>query len=408
MRLVIISEHSTPASRGVYNRHFELAKELRRQGVETEVVVSSFHHFFKKPYEVSKNLSFVSEDDGNDRAHVIKVLKYNGAHSYKRIINWLIFTFRLFIFRKSLIRKDDVILISSPSPFPILFGLYYRLLKKSPMILEIRDIWPLTLIEIGGKSKFHPLILSMKILEYYGYKYSSAIVSTLAYANKHISSLTRRDVKFCCIPQGYDPELFDKKNALDPEYVRKYIPQDKFIICYAGTIALSNSLEVFIECSKLMQEYESILFLLVGEGQYRDHFQKLTVDQSNIVFAPAINKNQVQSLLNHVDVTYDSIRESRLYDFGLSRNKWIDYMIASKPILFSGQRKGITMISEADYVFIVPPENPVRLKDKIIELYKMDSNKLLEIGRRGKHFIEANRSYTKLASNFRKEVLNVI
>ena len=276
------------------------------------------------------------------------------------------------------------------------------------MILEIRDIWPLTLIEIGGKSKFHPLILSMKILEYYGYKYSSAIVSTLAYANKHISSLTRRDVKFCCIPQGYDPELFDKKNALDPEYVRKYIPQDKFIICYAGTIALSNSLEVFIECSKLMQEYESILFLLVGEGQYRDHFQKLTVDQSNIVFAPAINKNQVQSLLNHVDVTYDSIRESRLYDFGLSRNKWIDYMIASKPILFSGQRKGITMISEADYVFIVPPENPVRLKDKIIELYKMDSNKLLEIGRRGKHFIEANRSYTKLASNFRKEVLNVI
>ena len=77
------------------------------------------------------------------------------------------------------------IIVSSMPIFSIVSGLFMKIRYKSKLLFEIRDIWPMTLQEIGGKSKFHPAVIFIGLFEKLGYCYSDSIVSLLPNAQKH-------------------------------------------------------------------------------------------------------------------------------------------------------------------------------------------------------------------------------
>ena len=168
----------------------------------------------------------------------------------------------------------------------------------------------------------------------------------------------------------------------------------RFTICYAGTLGLSNALDPIIKASKKLEfALPQVVFLFVGEGALKAKYMEETNSQNNVIFAPAVKKAQVQSLLKYADVVYDSVHDTPLYSYGLSRNKWIDYLFAGKPLLFSGPKKGITMINEERCGFTVPPSDPDGLVDKILEIASIDHQELAKIGERGKAYVMLERTY---------------
>ena len=59
----------------------------------------------------------------------------------------------------------DVIIGSSPHPFAALASLFVARKKKVPFVLEIRDLWPQSLIDIGGLSRYNPGIIGLSLIE---------------------------------------------------------------------------------------------------------------------------------------------------------------------------------------------------------------------------------------------------
>ena len=157
----IINQHiSTPKLNGDGNRHYSMAKELVKKGYDVKLIMSSFAHVPAVDVEVDKTITIQPEEDGIDVV-LVKGYEYDGSVGYGRIISMFLFLFRLFRIRINDLGKPDVIIVSSMSMLPILYAIYLRRwkLKDVKVIFEVRDIWPLTPIQIGGYNRFHPFLL---------------------------------------------------------------------------------------------------------------------------------------------------------------------------------------------------------------------------------------------------------
>ena len=92
----------------------------------------------------------------------------------------------MYLFAILLFRKFDYLYISSLPLFTVINGYIFKCIKKSPFVLEIRDIWPESLIQIGNYSKKNLFIKFLYFIEKIGYKNAIHIVSPLENFNKYL------------------------------------------------------------------------------------------------------------------------------------------------------------------------------------------------------------------------------
>ena len=393
-----IFQEASPIGQGAYSRHYYFAQQLKERGYTTKIITSSFHHF-QTTESREFNGWFSKSIEGGIDTSWIKVNKYRSAHSYRRVLAWILFMLKLFILPFKDNTKPDYIVYSSPSLHGYLGAKFLRsFYKKTKLILEIRDIWPETLVEVGKISNSNILIRWMYEIEKKAYKSSDYIISTLPFANERISKvLTHTQFKFKCIPQGIAQVTSENKKL--SESIINSIPRDKFIIGYSGTIGASNALETIVLAAKsILEKNNRIHFLIIGGGAQLKRLKSLAYGLKNVDFIPHVEKKYLSSILEKCDVLYDSTKDANIYKYGLSRNKWIDYMLAAKPMLvsYSGRQ---TMINEAKNGFFVESENVLELENAIIAMSKMSVIDREQMGERGKNFILKNRSFEKLTSD---------
>lgn len=393
-------EATTPKYGYVHHRHYYFAKEYLKNGFNVSIFASNFSHFFHE-FPSDNNFFNYENVDGISFCWV-KSNKYKNPNGIGRIVSWLYYILFLFFIPIKKYNKPDIIILSSTSVFPIIPAIFYKIFYKSKLIFEVRDPWPRTLIEIGGYSKYNPLILLMEMAERLSYKFSDNIVGTMPNLSVHISR-KQKNFNFTCIPQGIDLEFYTKDlKDLDYQFAQDFIPKNKFIIGYAGTIGLSNALETVIEAARILQtQNPSIHFVLLGDGKTKSELMEKSRGVTNITFAPRLPKNFVNSFLEKCDVLYDSVLSIPLYEVGLSRNKWMDYMYAGKPIIAS-YTGHLSLINEAGSGDAVEAENVDLLVQKIQEYANKPKSELLQMGERAKSFVLNNRGYEFLAKNYIK------
>jgi glycosyltransferase involved in cell wall biosynthesis len=198
---------------------------------------------------------------------------------------------------------------------------------------------------------------------------------------------------------GYSPRALDHVVDLPDEFLEKYLPSDRFTIAYAGTIGISNALETFFAAIEAMQTREDIHFLILGDGsllpQYRHEFDRLP----NLTFVPRVVKDAVPSLLARCDLLYLSTRNARLWDYGQSLNKLIDYMLSARPVVasFSGFQ---SMVNEADSGSFIPAGDVGALLAEIQRYVEMGAEERDRTGQRGREWILRHRGYPSLAQEY--------
>ena len=389
--LWFVSKYAIPVEYEFGSRHFSLSQEFIKKGLSTIVVNSDSNHLIKPPKLKSTYNLIYSQD--TIPTIWIKTLKYKNASSFKRVLSWIDFEIKLFIL-SFLLKKPKYVIISSLSILTIINGIILKKIYKVKFILEIRDIWPLTLLEIGKFKKQNIFIRILTYIEKKGYINADLIVGTMPNLKKHIYNYGLQKNVYC-IPQGFRPDQI----AQNLDETNKYKLPNKFIVGYTGSVGKSNALNTLIDCSLSFLKDDRIHFVIAGNGECLDEFKEKTKNSSNITFLGKIPKKDIPVLLSKVDLLYDSVKKSKIYEFGLSRNKWIDYMLASKPILasYSGY---FSMINEAKCGDFVEAENTNELKKFILKYLNMSKNEIVCIGENGNKWLKKNRNFNKLASDY--------
>ncbi|TMM31334.1 glycosyltransferase family 4 protein [Polaribacter aestuariivivens] len=394
----IVNQTAGNLESGWGERHFFLSKHWVKKGYKVIIISGSYNHLFLKQPKISnKWFTVESVDKGIDFCWV-KTPKYSGT-GFMKIISNFVFTFKLFFLGTKILTKPDVVIVSSMPIFPILNGVFFKYkFKVKKLIFEIRDLWPLTPMHLKGYSKYHPFIIFLSFFEKYAYNKAGEIVSLLPNTKDYINTITKSNKEVHYIPNGIDVNLISNDNI--SEETINLIPKNKFIIGYAGTIGLANAMEFFVEASKLVTN-DDIHFLIVGDGYLKEKLKRSVTNSSNITFIDKISKSKVQNLLSYFDVCYLGRYKSPLYHYGVSYNKYFDYMLAKKPILESSEYiKDQVELSNCG--IIVPPESPKDIVNGILKLYDMKEEKRIEMGEKGYVFVKKYHSYLYLSNLYEK------
>ncbi|MCX6227051.1 MAG: glycosyltransferase family 4 protein [Bacteroidia bacterium] len=391
-----ISKYASPLKYGFGTRHFYLAKEFNRLGRNTVIISSDSNHLVDIP---RRDHTYFQEVIDGVETWWIRTIKYRGANSFRRILSWLDFEFKLWLMPKRELPQPDVVIVSSLSLLTVFNGYLLKRKYGCNLIFEVRDIWPLTLIEEGGFSKWNLLIRLLAWAERFGYQHADIVVGTMPNLTEHVTTVMGKPMNCVCIPFGYDPGLYANLEPLLEDYTDLFIPKEKFIVGYAGSIGLTNALEPLIDCAIAMKDDKRVHFLLLGSGDLLESFKTKVQGLSNITFAPKVGKAQVHGVLEHCQILYFSVKDSLVWRYGLSLNKLIDYMMAAKPIVASYNGYP-SMINEAKCGRFIPANDIEALRQTIVEYAKMSPEQLHEIGQRGKDWLIRHRPYHKIAQDY--------
>ncbi len=388
----IINEYAGSPHHGMEYRHYYLSKELTKLGYSVTIVSSTYSHLFKK----LPKPGFESVDGVNYLW--IKVFNYGNSHSKKRVFKWFWFTFKLFFLRFRL-AKPDVILVSPMAPFAIFPMWLQSKCSRATLIFEVKDIWPLSLIELGSFSSNHPFIRFMRMFERMAQKRSKHVVSNLENYKEHVANQgINRPVHW--ISNGVDMDELSQIEPL-PQDVIDLVPTQKFIVGYTGTIGVANALDSLCIAAQSLVSNDKIHFVLVGSGKERDRLIATFGNLPNLTFITAINKRQVQSMLQLFDVCYHGANDEKLYQFGVSPNKIFDYMYSGKPILNAYSGKG-DIVQIAQCGITVQAVNSEAIAKGVLELFNLDEATRNEMGKRGKDYVLEHFTYEKLALKYSK------
>ncbi|HOK80321.1 MAG TPA: glycosyltransferase family 4 protein [bacterium] len=398
----IINEYAGSPHHGMEFRHYYLGREMVKSGYDVTIITAAYSHLFKHLPSVKGKFT-IEEIDGI-RYLWIKVPHYKSSTDKKRILKWFNFTFSLFRLPTHQLPKPDVIIVSPMQTMPVYPAL--RLCKRfnAKLIFEVKDIWPLSIIELGGYSTNHPFVKILEVFEALAIEKSNAIISVLSNYGEYLHD-QGYNKKFIYIPNGVDLKESEKAEALDNS-IKNMIPKNKFIVAYVGNIGIANALEYLIEAGKLLKDYQDILILIVGDGGEKEKLAHLAKGLDNIVFLNRVKKSQIQSLLSWVDICYIGLRKRELFKYGVSPNKIFDYMLAGKPIIHSIDTQ-YDIVALANCGISVPAENPKAIADAILSLYKMSEKDRFQLGKNGREYVMKNHNYEVLAKKLMKTIEDI-
>jgi glycosyltransferase involved in cell wall biosynthesis len=392
----LICKYATPEKYFFGTRHFYLAEEWVKNGHIVTLFTSNSSHLTNNLPQF--NGGFMAEEIEGVKTVWLNVLKSKKSYSALRILSWLHFEWKLLTLSKKKYVKPDVIIASSLSVFSILSGFLLSRFYKARFILEIRDIWPLSAIQLGGYSKSHPFMWLLSKLECFGYRKADVIVGTMPNLIEHVRKVEPQFRSCICIPQGIKQSHLDAFEPLSLDYIHSTFSPNTFKVVYAGTINPNNPIDVLLKAIEIIPENECVEAYILGAGSMLEMYKVKYKHCKRIKFVEQIPKKLVKAFLQNTDLCFDSI-DSEIAKYGLSRNKWIDYMNAGRPIVcsYDGYQ---SMINEAKCGSFLPYNNVDLLANEILKYKTLTTEQRLEIGIRARNFLLKNRLFSKLAKDY--------
>lgn len=403
MNIILINHYAGSLKYGMEYRPYYMAREWVRAGHEVSIVAASHSHLRSKQPPAKGE---VSEEYIEGVRYVwLKTPSYSG-NGIGRVINMITFIYRLFLNRKRIVGgfKPDAIIASSTYPLDIFPAHYFAFQNNARLIFEVHDLWPLSPMELGKMSRWHPFIMVMQWAENYAYRNADKVISMLPKAFTYMQEHGMKERKFIYIPNGISiDEWYLPDGTLPAEHERtfgKLRKDKKFILVYAGAHGIANALETLVEAMEKIDDPQ-IVAVLVGQGSEKERLQQIVSDKNldSVIFLPAVAKSLIPCILNQANVLYIGWKHQPLYRFGINPNKLFDYLMSEKAVIHS-VKAGNNLVDESGCGLSVPPENPQAVAEAIIKLQALSTAERNLMGKRGREYVMKYHDYRILARKF--------
>jgi len=407
----MLNHYATPPDTPGSTRNYDFATELVKHGHRVSILASSFNHrTMREERVIGKQGYYMEKINGVDFIWLKTSPRYS-RNDWRRVLNMISYAARVISLGQQTREKPDAILATWPHPFVGLAGWFLAKSKHVPFILQIHDLWPKNLVEIGGFSSRSPSVKLIGILEKFLCDRASRIIVLLPKGAEYLATLGIPGHKIVYIPNGVSPELFANTSARLPDEISELVfdvkSKDKLLIIYAGAHGIANSLNTIVEAAGVIKAkgIDKAHFLLIGNGPEKSRLadQARALDLDNISFCSPVPKYIIPSLLNMTDIAVKPGRKSGLGDYGISPNKLYDYMACAKPIVWSTNSVN-NPVAEAACGLSFPPEDAEAMAQAIITLCNMSREERREMGQRGYDYVMKYHSVPVLA----EKLLDVI
>ena len=355
MNVWIVNHYAIPPSMGGLVRHYYFSKYLQKKGHNVKIFTSSKIHNTDINMIKDKSLYKEEMEDGVEYTFV-RSRDYKG-NGLDRIINMIDTPFKIQKAMRCFYKKEkpDVIYTSSPDLFVAFFALLFGKMHKIPVVVEIRDLWPESIVEYNGMSRKNPIIQILYQLEKWIYKKADQLIFTMEGGKEYIKD------------KGWDKKInLDKVNHVNngvdleefAEDVKRYQIQDNdledekfFKVIYVGSVRRANNIETLVNVGKELKQRENdkIRIIIYGDGTDRESLEKRckTEGLDNVIFKGKVEKKYIPYILSKSNLNILNYKQANTWKYGGSQNKQFEYLASGRPIC-SNVKMGYSIIRAND------------------------------------------------------------
>ena len=182
----------------------------------------------------------------------------------RRMLNYLTFSITsLWGLWRS--RRPDYLIVESPPLFLAVPGFLASRIWKAKMILNVADLWPDTVRQLGLMKEGLGLRFADR-LEHWTYRKSHMV--TAVTEGIHTTLVAEKGLpknKMLFLPNGVDTKMF-RPRPPDLELMRELGLENKKVFLYDGTVGYAQGWDTLVQTLKTLSDRKDIVFLLIGHG----------------------------------------------------------------------------------------------------------------------------------------------
>jgi len=403
VKILYVSQYFPPEMGAPAARAAELSRHWARMGHEVTVLTGFPNHpTGVVPEDWRSRLDGMHYTETVNGVRVVRTWLWPlpNRKAHERIRNYASFCISAAVSGLAL-PKPEVVIATSPQLLVALSGWWLAWWKRLPFVFEVRDLWPESLAAVGAGSE--GTLLHRTLGAVAGFLYLRAdriVVVTPALKDHLIRYWNVPAAKISVVENGVETDLF----RLDPAAmeVRKQLKvEDRFLICYIGTMGNAHGLEIVIAAAEELQTaLPRALFLLIGEGAEKERIVELAAGRrlTNIEFLDQQPRERIPAYISAADLCLVMLKKTELFKTVIP-TKLLEYMACERPVIVAVDGQARQIVEEAGAGVFVEPENSKELVRAILNLAK-DPEHRRKMGTNGRQYIVNKLSREKTAWDY--------
>ena len=366
MKILFVTHYFPPEVNAPANRTYEHCRRWVQDGYDVTVITGVPNHPRGEIFEGYRNRW--TQEEEVDGIRVIRTWMYLAPNSgfLKRVANYLLFALTSVVasFR---VDRPDIVIATSPQFFVGVAGAIISKLKRRPFVLEIRDLWPKSVVELGQLDE-GPILSALEALEGWLYRSASGIVVNTRTFHDHITAhgVASRDIEL--VYNGIDPALFrpQPKNA---ELLKQHGLSEYFTVGYVGTLGLAHGLTLLIDVAEQLETRSELRFVMIGDGADRE---KLEADIArrgldNVRLLGLQPRETMPDWIASIDLLVVMLRDLPVFETVIP-SKIFEFLAQERPVILAAKGEIRRMIEEAGGALVIDPEAQNQLISAIEEV----------------------------------------
>ena len=403
MRLLYVSQHFGPEISAPSMRVHQLARRWATRGHDVTVLTAFPNHPTGRVFPEYRSRYFRlfqrESRDGYTVARVAHAVRPNSG-GLNRLVSFSSFAATA-TFAAAAMRRFDVVIGTSPSPFAPYAAWARTRLPRRPFVLEVRDLWPESIQVVGldpeRSVQFRALRASSKFL----YRRADAIVAvTPSIRERIVSHYGVPGERVAVIPAAVDTDMF--RPGLDGNAVRAALGiGGRFIVSYVGTLGVAHGVDVAITAMRrLRQQAPDVLLLLAGGGAERERLEKELEpgDRANVLLVPPRPLSEVPGVLAASDACLVLLRDEPVFRTAVP-TKMLEYLASGRPVISNVQGDAAALLEQSGGGMTVLAGDGDALADAVLKL-RLDAALRAEMGQKGRQYVEQHSSWDERAERY--------
>jgi len=411
MNILLINNYCVPEIGASSHLYYSLGKELASRGNNVFYLTGiPRYNIDKLQYEkYLKSEKFFVEE--LEKMKVIRIkLPYVDRHKFiRRGIEHFEIAYKMYKYPRKFIEnlKIDVSLVYSPPLTLYWTAKKIKEIAKIPFILNVQDLFPQASIDLGVLK--NPILVNFfRKIEESAYDSANLITVHSTKNKKFVEKVCKNLQKVVVVENWIDENEIMPDEKIN-DFSRKYNIADKFVVSFAGTLGVSQDIEVILKAAKEIEKHENIVFLIVGDGIKKEDSLKMAREMKlkNVVFLPMQPKEVYPQILHSSDVSLATLAKE--VKTPTVPSKILSIMSAGLPVIatmsLNGDAPDLIKIAECGYVFEAGDYK--HLAETILLLYKNESLRR-QLGKNGRKYIENYLSVKSAADKYEELFLELM
>lgn len=386
-RLQIITQwfEPEPAFKGL-----AFAEEMAKRGFDVEVITGFPNYPSGRIYPGYRVRLFHREVIGDVKVVRLPLYPSHDSSPVRRVLNFASFGLVVSLYGLFGMRRADVIYAYHPPLTVGLASILIRVLRRTPVVYDVQDLWPDTLAATGMvRNRF-----ALGVIGFFCRVVYRVVDRVCVLSAGFKEALVARGVPEAKVVVIRNWANEDVLRSSTQSFRQRSPESPVFQVLYAGNVGKAQGLEVILDVANLLtNSLRPVRFVIVGDGVERSRLQELALARgvSNVEFRDPVPFSEIGGALMSADALLVHLSPDPLFDITIP-SKTQAYLCVGRPIVMAVGGEAANLVRQAGAGVIAKPGDADSIAAAIRSLMSRSSGELAEMGARGRRFYDAELS----------------